>query len=390
MMAPRRTGFAWLALLVSVLTFACGRISGNAPSPQGPVETAGTWEAIESAELGWYRPVAFWVDGELIVAAGPSLMAWRSEPDGWEVLVTIPQASESEGSGDGASAVWTGSEILIWGGGFSYRADGAISTGAGFDPRTSELRALPDSPIPVRWWHTAVWTGREMIVWGGADGDHERVDGAAYDPAADSWRRIADGPMGGYAHTAVWTGREMIVWGGSDDYEAEGSRGYPRSFLSTGAAYDPASDSWRTLEPAPLEPRGWHAAVWTGAELLIWGGVADCTQPTCTYPDDAGAYDPEAHTWREISAGPLPGRVDHTAVWTGSRMLVWGGSPPGGGLGYQDGGSYDPQGDRWHELPSSPIAGRFRHAAIWADDVMIVWGGQGANGPFDDGALYRP
>ncbi len=45
------------------------------------------------------------------------------------------------------------------------------------------------------------------------------------------------------------------------------------------------------------------------------------------------------------ASAPSP-RSGHTAVWTGSLMLVWGGS--GGGGGYQNtGGRYDPATDSW-------------------------------------------
>jgi hypothetical protein len=38
------------------------------------------------------------------------------------------------------------------------------------------------------------------------------------------------------------------------------------------AAYGPARSRWTTLPPAPILGRDRHAALWTGTELLIWGG----------------------------------------------------------------------------------------------------------------------
>jgi hypothetical protein len=328
----------------------------------------------------------------LTVVAGSTIEEWSPEK-GWEVLATIPQAEECEGCGYSEVAVWTGREIVLWGGGFSYKTDGDESAGAAFHPQSGELRPLPSAPIRPRWWHTAVWTGEEMIVWGGACGEHECRDGAAYDPQSDSWRRLPDAPMPGYAHSAIWTGEEMIVWGGSDDYESEGNDGFPKSFLSIGAAYDPDSDSWRTIESSPIEPRGWHTAVWTGEEMIVWGGVrSPCTTAPCdTNAVDAGAYDPDAGEWREIPHGPLSGRVDHSAVWTGHDMIVWGGSPPGGGIGYDDGAIYESEHDRWTMLPQSPIRDRYRHAALWTGEAMLIWGGQGdSGGGLGDGAVFYP
>jgi hypothetical protein len=63
---------------------------------------------------------------------------------------------------------------------------------------------------------TAVWTGTEMIVWGGTDDFNLFNDGGKYNPSTNSWVATAtnNAPEARYYHTAVWTGSEMIVWGG--------------------------------------------------------------------------------------------------------------------------------------------------------------------------------
>ena len=68
----------------------------------------------------------------------------------------------------------------------------------------------------AREWHTAVWTGSEMIVWGGLAGGYSN-SGGRYNPATDSWTATGtiNAPAGRARHTAVWTGSEMIVWGGT-------------------------------------------------------------------------------------------------------------------------------------------------------------------------------
>jgi hypothetical protein len=90
----------------------------------------------------------------------------------------------------------------------------------------------PTSTINVpfgRSLHTAVWTGSEMIVWGGADYNGNGLNtGGRYDPNTDSWTATStiDAPSGRYDHTAVWTGSEMIIWGGTTD--SSGGRYNPR------------------------------------------------------------------------------------------------------------------------------------------------------------------
>src|SRR5438552_668786 len=50
-------------------------------------------------------------------------------------------------------------------------------------------------------------------------------------------------------------------------------------------------------------------------------------------------------TWTPTSLTDAPaGRYEHTAVWTGSEMIVWGGSNGGG---FNTGGSYSPSTDTW-------------------------------------------
>ena len=66
-------------------------------------------------------------------------------------------------------------------------------------------------------------------------------------------------------HSVIWTGEEVIVWGGEsfDD---------PGTPFSDGAAFDPVDNTWRLTAESPLSPRTSHAAAWTGAEMLIVGG----------------------------------------------------------------------------------------------------------------------
>src|SRR5438093_1588574 len=115
-----------------------------------------------------------------------------------------------------------------------------------------------------RYEHTAVWTGSEMIVWGGFYGGCLNIDGR-YNGGTDSWTATSatNAPAGRYRHTAVWTGSEMIVWGG-----------FNSSYLNTGGRYNPGTDSW-TATSATSAPAGRyeHTAVWTGSQMIVWGGL---------------------------------------------------------------------------------------------------------------------
>src|SRR5205814_8237852 len=66
--------------------------------------------------------------------------------------------------------------------------------------------------------HTAVWTGSEMIVWGGYNGSNYFNTGGRYNPGTNSWTAtsITNTPSAREYRTAVWTGSKMIIWGGRD------------------------------------------------------------------------------------------------------------------------------------------------------------------------------
>jgi hypothetical protein len=57
-----------------------------------------------------------------------------------------------------------------------------------------------------------------MIVWGGAGGGVVLNTGGHYNPTTDTWTPTATtgAPAARRYHTAVWTGNEMIVWAGDD------------------------------------------------------------------------------------------------------------------------------------------------------------------------------
>lgn len=190
----------------------------------------------------------------------------------------------------------------------------------------------------VRQYDSAVWTGTEFIVWGGFGNSGPLNTGGRYDRASDTWTPTSTGanvPTGRYDHSAVWTGSRMIVWGGTHTVGAE-------SYLDTGGRYDPVNDEWTPTSSAGGHPtgRGLHHAVWTGAEMIIWGG-------TSGWPPNAdvgGRYDPALDSWVPTASVPLP-RAVQSAVWTGAEMIVWGGVD--GGAPLNSGGRYDAAIDGW-------------------------------------------
>lgn len=359
--------------------------------------------------------------------ASPVLLP-AAGPNRWSPAFAAPIGGRT-----GHTATWTGDRMVVWGGWApSDRGTPAFADGAALVLAQDGWLPVGGAPVAPRHGHTAVWTGTELVVWGGLTPDGTPLaDGAAYDPGAGSWRRLPPAPLEGRSgHGVVWTGAGMVVWGGTGEDGA----------VADGAVYDPAGDTWRELPSAPLGPRSAPVAVWTGAEVLLVGGVAD---DPAGFPVDGAAYDPAAARWRPLPAAPGPGMAGAAAAWTGDRLLVVGGDgavggaptttnqaleydpvtdawdevvpPPlgplsraphvwtgtsfvvwGGGTpdhARTDGAAFDPVVGRWRPLPPAPLDGRGGATAVWAGDRMVVWGGsevQVSGGQRADGAAFTP
>jgi len=284
-------------------------------------------------------------------------------------LTSAPSARQNH------TAVWTGSEMVIWGGvnGSTYP-----QAGAKYNPTTDSWVATALGPVG-RYFHAAVWTGTEMIVWGGYNPTIQTYynNGGRYNPSSNSWTTsIFTIFTERKQHTAIWTGTEMIVWGGTSGGN-----------LNTGGKYNPSTDSWTVTGTGTNVPVGRydHTAIWTDTEMIVWGGTSGSALNT------GGKYNPSTNAWTTTSTGTnVPGtRMNHTAIWTGTEMIVWGGS--GGGVS-NAGGKYNPSTDAWTATSTGTNVPAYRnnHTAIWTGTEMIVWGGTWGGVYLDTGGKYNP
>lgn len=370
-----------------------GGVEGNSLTNTGgrynPVTntwaTGGT--STTNAPAGRYVHTAVWTGNEMIVWGGipgggvysntggrynPSFDSWAPGGTGTTTQPTTRSAH---------TAVWTGTNMIVWGG-----SDGGTyyNTGGVYDPATSTWKPGGTSTTgapSVRQYHTALWTGTEMIVWGGDDGFNYFNTGGRYNPDTDGWAvggtNTLNAPFVRSRHTAVWTGVEMIVWGGIDSV----------SYYNTGGKYNPVADTWTGTSTTNVPTaRDSHTAVWTGTEMIIWGGFHPFALNT------GGRYNPSTDTWTGTSITNAPTeRGSHTAVWTGSELIVWGGFD--GTSYFNTGGRYNPASDTWTpggtSITNVPKA-RNSHTAVWTGRELIVWGGGDSSGIFKTGGRYDP
>jgi N-acetylneuraminic acid mutarotase len=260
-------------------------------------------------------------------------------------------------------AVWTGSEMIVWGG---NDPDGTFSASGGrYDPATDTWRPLPPSEIPQGLiTKSAFWTGSEMIIWGNVARAGLTNAGARYDPIRNTWQPISNqaAPSPRYRNAAIWTGSEMIVWGGL---------GARDKVLSDGGRYHPNTDTWTPISPVRADLAiPISSAVWTGEEIIGWSG------------ERGVRYDPVSDRWRIMSSETgVSARRDFKMIWTGREAIFWGGHLPGNRSPdhlFADGARYDPTTDQWTAIPTEAMPNpRFFHTLVWTGSELLVWGGMG-------------
>lgn len=308
---------------------------------------------------------------------------------GFRRFLTVPSPPWTQGTADAApyarighSGVWTGSQFIIWGG--NLPGGGYLGSGAAYEPAPDRWLAVStvDPPGP-RSGHAAAWTGQEMIVWGGQDAEGYPTHGARYDPLQTTWHPLPTNgaPAGRIGSVAVWTGARLVVWGGRNH----------NGILGDGGVYDGAANTWSGLAlPNAPEARFGAVGIWAHTQAVVWGGRGTLgplgTGARLAF--NAGA--PSA--WSPVATLQAPtARTGHSAVWTGDRMIVWGGKGAAADDYRSDGASYDPVADAWTPLPPEGApSGRSGHAALWTGSEMLIFGGEDASGRLSSGHAYDP
>jgi hypothetical protein len=333
-----------------------------------PVHLAGgRWRALPVLPAGQLAPreraAVVWTGRQLVYWGGTSHPPVRTPADGaafnpgtnrWATLPPAPEGQQHLEGHDGI-AVWTGREVLVWGG---LTATGEApnvarpADGVAYDPARRTWRRLPRPPLQLRYVSTnqwVLWTGRELLAGGVEQSAGGGVVVGAYDPATNRWRllprspRLTGGPDYLQARTAMWAGTRLLVWNfwspeahTANNRDAVAARPEAEPDGIDLWAYDPATGRWTVLPDPPDRVRRMMAGasmVWTGREVVI----ASVTR--------AGRYDPDRAAWTPIAPPPRPrdanpGRL--TLEWTGSAVVE-----PGNAV-------YDPATDRWLPLPAEP------------------------------------
>lgn len=228
---------------------------------------------------------------------------------------------------------------------------------------------LAPAPISGRWSAVGTWTGKEAVFVGGGTSrpcppnancvTAEAIarDGAAYDPATDTWRRVADAPVPiGYWYRSEAVGDDVVYYG--DDGQGE------RHWL----AYDTVADAWSELPPAPRRVQDWGAIPARDGRVYAISAAG------------VMVLDVASETWSELPPSLAKPRFDPASVLpTDDGVFV------SGALARVGTGDDDPaftvverwDGSRWTRLPVTGQVGAFQQ---YADGYLLDTDPQTADG----------
>jgi len=354
---------------------AASTTDASAPSTIAMIATTATtsaananWTSIAPDPRGQTRGAAVVWTGKEIVAVGgfdpdntvrESNAAYSPATNSWRTLAV----QSDVGKRVNVLTAWTGSEALFIGGD-NPDLSLLVSYATAYNPTTDSWRIIASPPIGfITSRSPAVWDGTRLLVWPGDGGGASMpITPIAYDATTDTWTSLPQPPVERRQSAAsVWTGSEWIVWGGTNDGPD----------LNDGVAFNPVTGTWRTLSASPLSARRVNG-VWTGTEMLIaaggTGGVA-ATGSGSNAQSDGAAYDPSTDTWRSIADGPA--HPQFMPFWFDSRLVL---IAKGGAV------IYDPTLDTWADAGSGPITPFDAEAVIADDKIVIIGGADDTTG----------
>lgn len=250
--------------------------------------TSDRWTQISMTNAPTNAKKIFWTDKELIAWDNDLGQGGRYNPitDTWVSMSTVGAPAKSSG----AIQIWTGSELMVWympkptitivfgSSGYTELREEPSNSGAFYNPKTDSWRAITaNGSLSNRIYAQAVLASEnKVIIWGGIAETTSLNDGAIYDITLDKWTNISTvgAPEARTGSSCVWTGSEMIIWGGDTTYTVDYLTKY--ILVNSGKKYNPTTNTWKSISPnnAPSR-RYWHNTVWTGKQMFVWGGEGD-------------------------------------------------------------------------------------------------------------------
>jgi non-specific serine/threonine protein kinase len=218
---------------------------------------------------------------------------------------------------------------------------------------------IPSPPGGARQEVAAAVVGGKVYVVGGlvAGGKNTSLV-ERFDPASETWSRVAALPDGVDHAMAAELGGRLVVMGG---FSARAGRAASRSVFVFDAG------KW-SAGPPMTEARAAGAAVRVGKKIYVVGGIAGSKHLATTESFDGS-------TWR--STRTYASSLDHVAAATDGKRIFVAGGRAGGNLEYDTFQVYEPGIAFWSPLRSLPT-GRSGLGAAFVNGSVVVVGGEGS------------
>lgn len=284
-----------------------------------------TWTATSTGAncpSARYLPFCAWTGTEVVVWAGfdgggmlGNGAKYNPSTNTWTTMGGTPPSTRGN-----TCFHWNGTYITVYGG--EDPSGNALSGGKRYDPVGNTWLTMSTTGAPGlrNLFASALVSPTQLVVWGGTDDITFLDTGAVYNPNANSWTAMttSGAPAGKFIALSGATDSKFMVWGGFDG----------ASWVNSGGLYDPNTNTWSsvTTTGAPTGAARFRTQlVWGGGRMHLWGGSVPGTNYTSPV-NTGGSYDPVANSWRTYTTtGGLSARSSHNTVWTGRELLIYGG-----------------------------------------------------------------
>ena len=243
-----------------------------------------------------------------------------------------------------------------------------------YDPATDTWTENTQTEIPTHTNSLTTVTCQNKIYLFKANYENDTIDNQVYDPAFGKWKNKAPkhGEILGLKANAV-DGKIYFMGG----YHYVDSKFV---VLSSNWAYDPVTDSWSEMAPAPVGASG--ASTVLDGKIYLIGGIYNYDDPfKPLYTNLVQIFDPQTNQWSQ--GKPMFNNLTTMAVaaTTGSfapkRIYVIGGRSDATNYPIVDFTQiYDPKTDSWSS-GASMLTPRISIALVSVNDKLYALGGWG-------------
>ena len=303
----------------------------------------------------------------------------------WQKLTNLPAGLLV--AKDKPTFLWTGTELLVWGG------NGA-NDGYRYNPTTNSWTTISATNAPVpRNFYLSILTGIELIIWGGNDASTNLglSTGARYNLASNTWTalNITNAPAYLSGANCTFTNNAMYVYGGTSN----------NVYSNKMHKYDLITNVWTQNTPV-----GTTVPLRTAASMLSHNGFiymygGNYTQYSVTqFLSDGYVYNTATNSWSVNVGMGIPNYVNSTSFQVGNKVYSFGGVAGAANnytysneVGVKNITALNPA---YIKLGNASIAARFgSYVDSLPGNRLIFWGGftfSGANySPFADGIIFN-